>query len=733
MPHGVPVEGLVGRDRLLDRLGALVARALDGERVTVFVAGEAGIGKTSLVRAAVAAGGQGAQTAWGTCIDVDGAPGYWPWSQALDGLVRGVGVDHARRLAGEDVSMLTSIVPSLGAASHGETSQQARLLLMDATSRFLATLAAERPVVVVLDDLQWADESSLALLDFVARAPQPAGVGLVGAYRHDEVSPEVRRRLGEFASRGEHLQVEGLDLDAVRQLVVRIAGSDIERTAAESIHRRTGGHPFFVRELALLADLERGSADMVPVAVRDAVERRVARLPGVTIAVLEVAAVLGTDVRPDVVAAALGRSTVDVEADARTAVEAGVLARTGTGMMFVHDLLRETILDQIDLPRRIALHQAIGAALDARMNRSGDVAPSELARHFIAAVSLDGPDRAVKWALAAAAVESAALAFGEASGHLRRLRGAVADAAVDVDDRQLVDVLLAEGDALTRAGSTVEARGLLRHARDVADRVGEPERIARVALATAQLGARFAARRDEIVRDLDHALAVVAGADDAWEARLTATPAPSPVTGTSRPRGEPASPSCGAGSTMLTSSSNRRRRWASGSANLTLATSACPSASSLCGLAADPTSCERSRPRPSSTGPERRSTPTPWPPASSPAPATSTPPVTTSPLWSTSAAGAPIAPICGPCSCASSPRQRSSSTTAPWPPSCLTISARSPTRAGSTAPSSPSPAVTPTLPACSPPPSANPRPRSCFSNRRPPPTGASVLPVGSPR
>lgn len=149
--------------------------------------------------------------------------------------------------------------------------------------------------------------------------------------------------------------------------------------------------------------------------------------------------------------------------------------------------------------------------------------PAEVARHFIAAMPLDGPDRAARWALASAAADSAALAFAEAAGHLRRLRGAFADAAVAVDDRQLVDLLVVEADALARAGNTVDARGLLRLASDVADRGGEPERIARVALETARLGARFAARRDDVVRGLERALVLVEGVDDVWESRLTAT------------------------------------------------------------------------------------------------------------------------------------------------------------------------------------------------------------------
>ncbi len=182
MPRPALSDELVGREQLLNALSELLGRALDGQGVTVLVSGEAGIGKTSLVRAVTAAAAErGAHIGWGGCMDVDGAPGHWPWTQVLNGLVRAVGPAHARRLAGDDAPLLATLVPSLGDAALGEATDRARLLLLDATTRFLDALAAERPLVVVLDDLHWADESSLALFDFVARALQQSGSSSSGS------------------------------------------------------------------------------------------------------------------------------------------------------------------------------------------------------------------------------------------------------------------------------------------------------------------------------------------------------------------------------------------------------------------------------------------------------------------------------------------------------------------------------------------------------------------------
>ena len=538
---GVPAapdpDVLFGRDDALARVGAAIDRAVLGERAVVLVGGSAGMGKTSLVRAALHAAtdppaaldrGRGPLlAAWGVAVDGGAAPGYWPWTQVLGRLVRAVGPARARELAGDDAPRLATIAEGFGPAGDVEGSDRERLLLIDAAARWLAALATEQPVVVVLDDLQWADGSSLALLDFVARTPDRAGLCVVAAYRPDELGHPARDRMAALASAADHVHLRGLDRLSSRALIERTLGHPVDDEEAEAVHRRAGGHPLFVRELALARSgraMEPGGDQPLPVAIRETIERRLRALTDPTRRVLQVAAMAGNVLLPDVVAGALRVEPTEVAVAVEEATEAGILAVGPDGRdRFVHDLFRETTIATVPAADRATMHQAIGEALAVRRTRAGDVGPAELARHFAAAVAVDGTERAVEWALVAAGVERSALAFTEAAAHLRRLRGAAADAGRTIPDPLLVEVLLAEADANARAGNALEARGLLRVALDLGTRRDEPLWMARAALATTQLGARFSSRRDEVLADLTGALDAIRGGDHlAVEAQLTA-------------------------------------------------------------------------------------------------------------------------------------------------------------------------------------------------------------------
>jgi tetratricopeptide (TPR) repeat protein len=518
----------VGRERALARLLAAVDDAAQGRARLVLVAGEAGIGKTTLV--GESAGRAGLRVGWGTCVDADRAPAFWPWTAALRDLLAVAGPAEAAALAGPDVADLARLLPELvpaqpvPAGTEGDP-EAARLRLFDAVARFLERLARRAPSLIVLDDLQWADESTMALLRFVARPYRPVPLVVVGAYRHDELDPVAARTLGELAAHAEPLQLRGLEPGEVHELVADAIGPAAAERWAGEVHRRSGGHPFLARQLAeALGDPAR-SAGTLPAGVVDLVTRRVERLSAPCRQLVEAAAVAGNELLPDVLGAVGGIDAAAVAALLDEGVRAGVLVRDPDGVRtrLAHDLFRETIAGRLAVVDRLALHQRLADALEQRHLRGAAVAPADLARHTAAAVPLGGAERAVRWARAAAQAERTRLAFGEAAAQLARARRAVEDSGEPGAGAWLVDLLVEEADARARRGDPAAARELLADAGARARAVGDAERLGRVALGVQRLGARFAMPRDDVVAVLDAARAALDGTGTALEAQLTAS------------------------------------------------------------------------------------------------------------------------------------------------------------------------------------------------------------------
>jgi hypothetical protein len=492
-------DALVGRDAPLQQVREVIKRS-----GTLLVRGEPGMGKSALLRAAVVE--SEAHLAWGTCVE-SGAPGYWPWTQALSQLVRAVGVEEATRAAGPDRPLLAGLVPLLGGTRAAEPSDRDRLLLLDAAVAWLNALAEEQPVVVVLDDVQWADASSLGLLEQLATRPRAGRLTLLAAYRPGDLSG----RLGRL---GEQVVLGGLDPVASADLVRSALGGAATDALVERIYERAGGHPLFTRELALAQ-----GDDRLPAAVLEAVRQRVEALAPETQDVLTTAALVGNELLPDVLADVHGgREHVGAALD--EAQRAG-LVHGADERHFAHDVFREAVVDAVSTAERARRHALIAAALQARATRGASVSAAEVARHHRAGLPTAPLDGAAKWALRALQDDLGALALEEAASHVRRLRGAVADAGLTLPDDLLVDLLLAEADVLALTARGSDARGLVRVARDAALRLDDGPRLARTALAAAALGSRFAMRRDELVGELEAALEALDG-HPALRAQLTA-------------------------------------------------------------------------------------------------------------------------------------------------------------------------------------------------------------------
>ncbi len=548
---------LAGRADALRTAGAALDAALAGDGRLVLVAGEPGIGKSALLgELAREAGDRGALVLAAVCWDGPAVPAYWPWTQLL----------RAAAAAGAQLGAAAELVsrPAVPAAP-ALPAADARFRLSEAVVAALAGLAADRPLVVVVDDLQWADEPSLRLLEFAAAHLRYARVLLLGAYRDTELAAPP-------TDRGTVLPLTGLDPAGVAAVLTTLTGDRPDPDLVTRLHRRTGGNPFFVRELARLGD----AAAAPPGTARDALERRLARLSAPCAELVEVAAVGGPRIRPEVLALVLPAGH-DVAALVEEAVRARVLVRTGDGPRFAHDLFRETAAD-LPAARAVQVHARLGAALATLPGAE----PGEVAAHLVAAIPAAGAvvpaagavvpaagavvpaagavvpaagavvpavradlaavAEAVRWCERAAVAAAARLGHAEAATHLAAalalldstvalldstvgdLDSTVGDLDSTVDDpgpERAADggagvrrVLGELAEAQDRAGETGAARASLRRLAAEARAAGDTAALGRAALGVHRLGSRTAAEFAESLALLAEAEAALpTGAD----------------------------------------------------------------------------------------------------------------------------------------------------------------------------------------------------------------------------
>ncbi|WP_285781679.1 AAA family ATPase [Microbispora sp. NBRC 16548] len=473
---------LIGREHPAAMLRAEIARAVGSHGGLTLVAGEAGIGKTTLVTsAAEEARRLGALVLSGSCWDSDSAPGYWPWVQILRGLRRCAAPEEwaaAEDAAGAGLPALLGESPSADAAEG--------FRLYDAVTSGLVAVSQSRPLVVVLEDLHWADVASLRLLEFAAQHTWFERVLLVGTYRDVEVESAdhpLRPLVLPLVARATTVTLTGLEREEVGALMTRAAGRHPSADLVAEVHRRTGGNPFFVEQTARLWR-SGGSVTTIAPGVRDTLLRRLSLLPAPVVDLLVTAALLGREFHRQVLAAVAAVPVPQVErlldqaVAARLVVARGGEARGGEEFAFVHDLVRQTLYESLDEKAASRRHAAVVHAVDGSPALAEHVLPADVARHAYLAGDHVEPARVVDRLLAAARDAAARLAGEEALGHYRR---ALELAAVAGDPRRRVVVALELGRELYH-GDDGDGQRAFEEAAAVARETGEPELVARVAL-----------------------------------------------------------------------------------------------------------------------------------------------------------------------------------------------------------------------------------------------------------
>ena len=409
---------LVGRPRELERLEEGMRQAAAGHGGTVLVAGDAGIGKTRLVAELGArARAAGAQTLVGRCIDLVGAEvPYLPVAEAIRPLMAR---EDARELLVSARELWWLLPGTALAEEHPRRrggSPPSQLGLLQELLALLATAAAAGPVVLVLEDLHWADRSTLDLIAFLAHNLSEQRVLLVGTYRDDELPAEHRlRRLVTGLLRAgvaTRLELGPLGREELETLLFTRGGAPLAPALTEAIVTRSEGNPLFAEEL--LAAAGQGGADL-PHVLRDLLLQRVAQLDRETQGVLRVAAAAGRDVPYPLLRAVADVPEGELRQALRRAVDHGVLVgdQTAGTLRFRHALLAEAIYVTLLPGEREELH----ARLAAELARSPQPVAAELAQHWAAAGR--APEALVA-SVAAGREAEAVFGLAEALQHLER-------------------------------------------------------------------------------------------------------------------------------------------------------------------------------------------------------------------------------------------------------------------------------------------------------------------------
>ena len=509
----LPATGYVGRVAERERMTELWAQAQEGSPRLALISGEAGVGKTRLsTHLALRAHGEGATVLYGRCDEDLGVP-YQPWAQALEHLVTEAPQNmlkaHVERHGGD----LARLVPALGdrlpdlPSPRQSDPETERYLLYAAVASLLEEAGREEPLLLILDDLHWADSQTPSLLRHLVTAGMSMRVMVVGAYRDSELSQDhplaalladLHREQGV-----ERLKLAGLESEDVLALMTAAAGHELDedgRGLAREITRETAGNPFFAGELLrhltesgaiVQADSGRWqlAGDLahlgLPQSVREVIGRRVGRLGPEARTAFSAAAVIGRDFDLDLLLA-----VVDVpQTRLLDLLDEGVAAsllqenRDRAGRFtFSHALVEHALYEDLGSTRRALLHKRVAEALEEQCGDEPGERLGELASHWSAAVVSADTAKAIHYARRAAERALAQLAPDEAIRWYQRaleLHGQVFSG-----DRSLrCELLIGLGEAQRQIGNPAFRETLL-DASGLAQQLGDTDRLARAVLAS---------------------------------------------------------------------------------------------------------------------------------------------------------------------------------------------------------------------------------------------------------
>ncbi|GAB3897465.1 AAA family ATPase [Kibdelosporangium lantanae] len=481
---------MVGRDRELAQLRGALLAASGGAGRMVLVSGEAGIGKTRLTTAlAEIAGEYGVAVARGHAVDDPGMPPLWPWH----GVAR-------------DVPALGAVLSTAGTALD---SASARFAMLADASAALAVAASDAGLVVVVEDLHWADQTSLRLLRHLAGEVARTRLLVVGTFR--EAGDPV---LADLPRTTRSIRLTGLGRPDIARWL-RLLAPDVDTDpVADRLAASTGGNPLFVRMVVdRMTDL--GSFTSYDLGAHPELRRlvlaRVDELPASVKELLGAASVLGEHVDVPLLAAVSGLDTAGL---LDQAVAAGVLrvVPDTAELLFSHALVRDAVYEDLPPSQRMALHRRAAQALDATDTNAGLIA-----NHWRRSGAADASVHCVQWMRVAAVAATRALAYDEA---VKFATLALANAAADVGDEPRAELTLELAQAEFQAGLVGPSLVHAQEAARLAERTDRTDLLAAAALVNTGMGdPQTLAVTDQLCAT---ALRVIPPGDTALRARLLA-------------------------------------------------------------------------------------------------------------------------------------------------------------------------------------------------------------------
>jgi DNA-binding winged helix-turn-helix (wHTH) protein/tetratricopeptide (TPR) repeat protein len=477
-PTSTSSDPFLGRDGFLRWLEAKAEQAVQGRGQLAWVRGEAGMGKTRLLSEfADGAEEREVSVLWGRCLENGVGPPLWPWTQLLRG------IDRASLPATAEWDTIWERIAEVRGGpvalpdaekeprvASGERVVEDRFALLESLARVLREAAERTPLLLLLDDVQWADDASLEALGLVAREIAGSRVLLVVALRDSaSLSPALTKLLAESArlDHADRRALPPLSDEHVRALARSRVGVALPERKIDEIVERASGSPFFVRELVRMLVLQPAEADAaanVPEGVTEVVRVRLSGLGQEARAALEMAAIIGQSVPVALLERALGSKPAPLAQALEELLGAGFLREVRDGLAFEHDLIREAVQAELPRDRAVALHLRVGECLE----EVGEVdEPGDLARHFGAAESQDAVLRAASYDQRAGRRAYRLLAIESAVEHFRRALSAL-DRVSEPAPALRTALLLDLGSAYQALGQVAPARSTFLKAAELA-------------------------------------------------------------------------------------------------------------------------------------------------------------------------------------------------------------------------------------------------------------------------